>query len=132
VSKWEGELLFASAGEPCATSGMPGAIDCFRGVIQAVIELDAVEAGKASVVGEAHVPFLAADGGFTLHEAMGLAGAESAGAHSLNNALVLEGTSLVDVCAAMIELRLVLGDCGAKLRSRSLLRSGLSKAKSGG
>ena len=111
---------------------MPGAINGARRVIEPVIETHAVEVSQAAIVGEAHVPFLAADGGFTLHEAMGLAGAESAGAHSLNNALVLEGTSLVDVCAAMIELRLVLGDCGAKLRSRSLLRSGLSKAKSGG
>jgi len=96
-----------------------------------VVEPDAVEAGKPAVVGEAHVPFLAADGGFTFHEAVSLARAESASANTLGDAFVLEGASLVDVRAAMVEL-LVLGECGALRGSWSLLRGSLSKAKSGG
>jgi hypothetical protein len=106
------------------------AIDRFRRVIQPVIELDAVEAGEPTAVGETHVAFLAADGGFALHEAMGLSGPESASASALGYAIALKGASLVDVCTAMVELRLVVGDGGTLLRS--LLRSSLSKAKSGG
>jgi hypothetical protein len=101
-------------------------------VIQPVVKPDAVEAGKPAVVGEAHVAFLTADGGFALHEAVSLTGPQSAGANTLNDTLVLKGASLVDVCTAMIELVLVLGDCGTLLESRGLLRSSLSKAKSGG
>jgi hypothetical protein len=97
-----------------------------------VVEPNAVEAGKPPVVSEAHVPFLAADGGFALHQAVSLRWPERASADTLRDPLVLEGASLIDVCGAMIELVLVLGDCGAKLRCRSRLRSSLSKAKSGG
>jgi hypothetical protein len=111
---------------------MPGAVDGPRSPIQPVIELHAIEARKTAVVSEAHVTFLAADGGFTTHKAVSLAGAERAIAHAHCDPLVLEGASLVDVCTAMIELVLVLGDGGALLESRSLLRSSLSKAKSGG
>ena len=107
-------------------------IDRSRSAIQPVVELHTVEAGKPAIVGEAHVPFLAADGGFTLHEAVSLRGPESASANTLDDPLALEGASLVDVCTAMVELVLVLGDCGALVRGRSLLRSSLSKAKSGG
>jgi len=101
-------------------------------VIQAVVEANAVEAGKAAVVGEAHVALLTADGGFAPHEAVSLAGAQRAISHAHGDPLVLEGASLVDVCTAMVELVLVLGYSGALIRSRSLLRSSLSKAKGGG
>jgi len=101
-------------------------------VIEPVVEANAVEAGKAAVVGEAHVAFLAADGGFALHEAVSLPGAERAIANAHGDAVVLEGASLVDVCAAMVELVLILGDSGALCGSWSLLRSSLSKAKGGG
>ena len=110
---------------------MPGMIDRSRSAIQPVVELHTVEAGKPAIVGEAHVPFLAADGGFTTHKAVSLAGAERAIAHAHCDPLVLEGASLGDVCAAMLALRLVHGDCGALRGSWSLLRSSLSKAKSG-
>jgi hypothetical protein len=83
-------------------------------------------------VREAHVPFLAADGSFTLHKAVSLAGPESAGAHALGDTVALKCASLVDVCTAMVELVLVLGDCGALRGSWCLLRSSLSKAKGGG
>jgi hypothetical protein len=100
-------------------------------VIQPVVEPDSVKAGKPTVVGEAHVSFLTADGGFTLHEAVSLTRPESAGARALCDAIALEGASLIEVCTA-IKLVLALGYSGA-LRGRwSLLRSSLSKAKSGG
>ena len=111
---------------------MPGAINGARRVIEPVIETHAVEVSQAAIVGEAHVPFLATDGGFALHEAVGLSRPESASANTLCDPLVLEGASLVDARDAMVELRLVLGDSGALLESWSLLRSSLSKAKSGG
>jgi hypothetical protein len=111
---------------------MPGAINGARRVIEPVIETHAVEVSQAAIVGEAHVPFLATDGSFTPHEAVSLAGAERAIAHAHGDAFVLEGASLVDARDAMVELRLVLGDSGALLESWSLLRSSLSKAKSGG
>lgn len=111
---------------------MPGAIDGSRAVIQAVVEPDAVEAGKPAVVSEAHVPFLTADGGFTLHEAVSLAGPEFTSTHTLTDPSALVSTSQVDVCAAMIELVLIHRDCGALRGSWCLLRSSLSKAKSGG
>lgn len=112
---------------------MFGAIDGARVAIQPVVEANAVEVGEPSVVSKAHVALLAADGGFTLHEAVSLAGAERAIAHAHRDSPVLEGASLVDICAAMVELVFMLGDlCGALLESRSLLRSSLSKAKSGG
>ena len=88
-----GELLLACAGEACATSRMLCAIDGARGVIEPVVEANAVEAGKPAVVSGAHVPFLATDGGFALHEAVGLSRPESASANTLCDPLVLEGAS---------------------------------------
>jgi len=57
---------------------------------------------------------------------------ESAAANTLGDTIALKGASLVDVCAAMIELVLVHRDCGTLRGSWCLLRSSLSKAKSGG
>lgn len=96
---------------------MPAAIDGARGVIQPVVEANAVEVGEAPVVGEAHVPFLAADGGFTAHQTVSLPGPERAIAQTHGNPLVLEGAPLIDVCAAMLELVLVLRDSGPCMRA---------------
>ena len=108
------------------------AIDGSRCVIEPVVEANAVEAGEPSAVSEAHVPFLTADGSFTTHQAVSLPGPERAIAYAHGDPLVLEGTSLVDVGTAMVELVLVHGDCGALLRCRCLLRSGLSEANGRG
>jgi len=97
-----------------------------------MIEPDAVKAGKPAVVSEAHVPFLTTDGGFTLHKAVSLVRPESASTNTLSDPSALVSTSQVYVCAAMIELVLVHRDCGALRGSWCLLRSSLSKAKSGG
>ena len=129
---WRDLLLFAGAGKTCTMAGVPSAINGARAMVQAMVEPDTVKAGEAAVVGESHVAFLTADGGFTLHEAMSLAGPESARTHAVCDPLVLEGASLFDVCGALVELVLVHGDCGTLLKSRSLLRSSLSKAKGGG
>ena len=90
-----------------------GAVDCTRGVVEPVVEPDAVKAGEAAMAGEAHVALLAADGGFAPLQARSLTGVEPSSVNALGDALLLMRASLVD------------GD-GVVLGG---LRSGLSKTK---
>ena len=78
-----------------------------------MVEPDAIDPVEAAMGGEAHMPLLAADGGFAPLQARSLTGVEPSSVNALGDALLLMLASLVD------------GD-GVVLGG---LRSGLSKTK---
>jgi hypothetical protein len=99
---------------------MFGAVNGTRGAIEAAVEPDAVYAGQAATVSEAHVALLAANGGFAAFQANGLARVEAAGPDALSNAMLLVLATLVDGGG----MALHGGRCG-------LGSAGLSKANGG-
>jgi hypothetical protein len=72
------------------------AVDGARGAVEAMVESDAIGTGEAAAVGNAHVPFRAADAHFAAFEAVCLARREAACSYGPRDAMLLHGTALVD------------------------------------
>src|ERR1700677_3437617 len=104
-------------GELPSDAVMPGAINCARCAVQAMVEANAIGARQVAAIGEAHVTFLAADGSFAALETCALASIEPARADALTDALLLMFTALVD---------------GGSVALHGGYRSGLGKANGRG
>ena len=97
------ELLLEAAAVSCPV--MPGAIDRSRGVVEAVVQPDAIEVCQASSAAGAHAVFLAADRSFAAFQARALACVEASTADTLPDSLLLEIASLVDGCGMALHRR---------------------------
>ena len=80
-----------------------------------MVEPDAIDPVEAAMGGEAHMPLLAADGGFAALQTASLPGIEPAAVDALGDALLLMFASLVDCYGVVLHG----------------LRCGLSKTKGG-
>jgi len=72
------------------------AVDCTRGVVQAMVEPHAGCAIETSMAGGTHVAFLASDGSLAAFQPAGLPGVQTAGPDALCDALLLMFAALVD------------------------------------
>jgi hypothetical protein len=72
------------------------AVDGARGTVEAVVQTDPIRTSETAAMGETHVAFLPADGGFAAFQAHCLARVEPATSNSLCDTLLLMFAALVD------------------------------------